>query len=166
MVVFGLIVVLRRPADPPPTAYSDAARAAFVDACAPGDGRSRSVCTCVYDELARAVPFDRFVALNADAAARVAVGSSSTAGSPPSVGSPAPATTPGAATAGASAPAGPVAMRPALPSDVDAIVAACVARQPSGAAPSTVGPTTVPASTTSVRPTGPTRTITLSGGAG
>jgi hypothetical protein len=60
VVVVAVIVVLAVLAGRP-SGYSDATRQQFLSACTADGGESvRDACTCVYDRMVAAVPYDRF----------------------------------------------------------------------------------------------------------
>ena len=68
MVVVGLLVLWPR-SDP---TYDDAVQARFIEACtAQGGDAVRDTCACLYGELERTVPFDRFEEVDEQLAAQL-----------------------------------------------------------------------------------------------
>ncbi len=68
VVVVGLLVLWPR-SDP---TYDDAVQARFMEACtAQGGDPVRDTCACLYGELERTVPFDRFEEVDEQLAAQL-----------------------------------------------------------------------------------------------
>jgi len=150
-IVFGLFIVIRRPAPAPTVTYDDQTRTLFLGSCAiDGSASTRSVCECAYEDIVAAIPYDRFRELDAAALARR--GTAPTTG-PPTIAGP-----------GTTARASTTTTSP-LPDDVRSIFATCVSKQIIATPNSTVPPTTttIPVPTTTLPPTAaPTPSLTVS----